>query len=198
MTELDPGLVTVGKPVEGGCCFTSFAENPTLPTAATSKLSNDFVSLGELSENGFTESTESNSTDFKGWHGKNLLTEVTDQKTKYKGEFVEVDRLSVAQLRYGKDNVTVDATNAETYSAINVADIPSTPVPLIFDELESNGWLRRTVIPKAKIDSIDDVPHQRGSLMLYGMSFTAEVDANGVAAYIYHAKPAAAPAGPSD
>ncbi len=198
MTELDPGLVTVGKPVEGGCCFTSFAENPTLPTAATSKLSDDFVSLGELSENGFTESTESNSTDFKGWHGKNLLTEVTDQKTKHKGEFVEVDRLSVAQLRYGKDNVTVDATNAETYSAINVADIPSTPVPLIFDELESNGWLRRTVIPKAKIDSIDDVPHQRGSLMLYGMSFTAEVDANGAAAYIYHAKPAAAPAGPSD
>ncbi len=104
----------------------------------------------------------------------------------------------MAQLRYGKDNVTVDATNAETYSAINVADIPSTPVPLIFDELESNGWLRRTVIPKAKIDSIDDVPHQRGSLMLYGMSFTAEVDANGVAAYIYHAKPAAAPAGPGD
>ena len=60
------------------------------------------------------------------------------------------------------------------------------------------GWLRRTVIPKAKIDSIDDVPHQRGSLMLYGMSFTAEVDANGVAAYIYHAKPAAAPAGPGN
>lgn len=197
MTELDPGLVTVGKPVEGGCCFTSFAENPALPTAAAAKLSEDFVSLGELSENGFTESTESNSTDHKGWHGTVLRTEVTDQKTKYKAEFVEVDRLSVAQLRYGTDNVTADATNKETYSALKVKGIPSKPVPLIFDELESNGWLRRTVIPKAKIDSIDDVPHQRGNLMLYGLSFTAEVDADGVAAYIYHAKPAAASEGPA-
>ncbi len=60
-------------------------------------------------------------------------------------------------------------------------------VPLVFDELESNGWLRRTVVKKATIDSFDDVPHTKGSLLVYGMTFTA-IDDDGFYD-IYRAKP---------
>ena len=32
--DIDPSLVTTGSPVEGGCVYTSFKSNPTLPTDA--------------------------------------------------------------------------------------------------------------------------------------------------------------------
>jgi len=81
--------------------------------------------------------------------------------------------------------------------AIDARGIPAATVPLVIDELESNGWLRRTVYPKVKVDSVDDVAHQRGSLMVYGMSFTAVAGADGSTHHVYHArpKPAAGPGG---
>lgn len=49
--DIDPSLVTTGSPVEGGCVYTSFKANPTLPADATTKISTltDLVSLGDLS-----------------------------------------------------------------------------------------------------------------------------------------------------
>jgi len=195
--EIDATLVTVGKPVEGGCAFTCFADNPTLPTSASEALAEGFESLGDLSENGFTQTTESTSNDFKGWHGKVLLTDVTDEKDKVKLELVEVGRLAAAQLRFGAANVKASAEDPNTFEAIDARGIPAATVPLVIDELESNGWLRRTVYPKVKVDSVDDVAHQRGSLMVYGMSFTAVAGADGSTHHVYHArpKPAAGPGG---
>lgn len=195
ISEIDPGLVTVGSPVEGGCVFTDLAGKAAAPTGAAQPLEG-FVSLGELSTNGFTQSTEVNTTEHQGWHGTTLLTEITDQKEKVKLEFVEVDRLAVAQLRYGVGNVKPSADDPSTFEAIDVKGVPSHTVPLVIDELESNGWLRRTVYPKVKIDSVDDVPHQKGNLMVYGVSLTAIAAADGSTHHIYHAKPKAADAEP--
>lgn len=185
-TDIDFTMATAGAPAEGGCVYTSFADAPTLPTDATTALGADFVSLGEISENGFTLGNETSSNDIKGWHGKTIITLIDEEKRTYKLEFVEVDRLAVAQLRFGKDNVTADG---DTYSAIENKGVPQTKLPLIIDELESSGYLRRTVIPQVQIQSIDDETHTKGSLITYSMTFNA-IQVDGKFENIYHAKPA--------
>jgi len=192
ISELDSSLVTVGNPVDGGSCFTSFKSDVTLPTDATTKMSTltGFESLGELSDNGFTESKSVSTDAKKGWHGTTLLVVTTDEDKKYKAEFVEVNRPSVAKLRYGADNVTegTDGSVSKIEDKFGVDTI----VPLVFDELESNGFLRRTVVKKARVTSFDDIGHKRGDLIVYGMEFTVLDPGDGSPAVtIYRAKPAA-------
>lgn len=190
--ELNNSLVTVGKPVDGGCCWTSFAEEPTLPTDASTKMSTleDFVSLGELSENGYTVSKAVTSNKFKGWHGSVVLTSISDEDHTFKLEFIEVNRPSVAKLRYGSANV--EAGEDGSVSHVKAVVGTDVKVPLVIDELDSNGFLMRTIIKQCTIDSFDDVPHQRGSLMVYGMTFTAIDTGDGKYYDIFRAKPATA------
>ena len=184
--DIDTSLVTVGQPTEGGCVWTNFASDPELPSNATTAMASPWESLGDLTDNGYTESKEVNSTDHKNWHGGIALSTVDETKHKYKLEFIEVNRPSVAKLRYGTDNVETDTAGDITH----IVGKPSKgeTVPLVIDELMSNGWLRRTVVRKAIVTSFDDVPHQKGSLMVFGMEFTA-ISKGGADFDIYYAKP---------
>lgn len=190
ISDIDSSLVTVGQPVEGGACWASFAPSPTYPTDATAKMSvlPDYESAGELSTSGFTEGKSISSTDHKGWHGKTLVSTIDDTTNTYQAEFVEVSRGTAAKLRYGKTNVSVDVDGAVT--KIEDTSFNNDIVSLVFDELESNGYLRRTVVKRCKVSNMDDVAHQKGSLMVYGMTFTVLEPADGSAAVvIYRAKP---------
>lgn len=188
---INPNNVTTGDPVEGACCFTSFDPTAVLPDTASVDLTaadSKFVNLGEISENGYTKSVSTSSNKYKGWHGSVLLSKISDEENSFKVEFTEVIRESVLKLRYGKDNVTVDENGNVT--KVDPKTVPSAVVPLVFDELLSNGEKMRTVFPRATIDSIDDEPHQKGSLLVYGMTFTANVDDQNRPYYIRYAVPA--------
>ncbi|MDO4591013.1 MAG: hypothetical protein Q4B35_06435 [Slackia sp.] len=194
LKEIDNSLVTVGSPAEGGCCWTSFNPAAKTPTDATTKMSTvgDFESLGELSENGFSEDKSITSTKHKGWHGSVVLSVVSEEERKYKVEFIEVNRPSVAKLRYGSKNVTAgeDGSVSKILDKVGVNET----YPLVFDELESNGYLRRTVVEKAAVESFDTVPHKKGDLLVYGMTFIALDSGDGMPVKIYRAKPAMAAA----
>lgn len=118
-----------------------------------------------------------------------MLTSISDEENTYKIEFIEPNRPSVAKLRYGSANVEA----GEDGSVSHIKGVLGTDeqVSLVIDELESNGFLRRTVVPVATVDSFDDVPHQKGSLLVYGMTFTA-IKGEGNVFDIYRAKPVAA------
>lgn len=190
--DIDPKLVTVGKPGDGGCCYTSLADSPTLPTDATTKVSTlNLESLGELSKNGFTESIDKSFSELKGWHNTILAMGDGDESHKYKSEFLEINRPTVAKLRYGFKNVKAgDDGSVSQIDGVFGVDVT---VPLVFDELESNGYLRRTVIRKAHVTKLDDVGHQRGDLMFYGFEFTVLDPGDGKPAWnVYRAKPVGA------
>jgi hypothetical protein len=171
-SEISTGNITVGAPTEGGCVWTSFADAPSFPAdAATAmKTLTDFVSLGEISENGYTETESLSTTNHKGWHNKVVLTSIDEDTKTYKIEFLEVNRAAVAKLRYGVSNVTVDENGK--IKSITPGTYDGKARPLIIDELMSNGDLRRTIVRKAVISSFDDVTHQNGSLLTFGMEFT--------------------------
>lgn len=188
--ELNSENVTVGQPVSGGAVWTSFADSPTLPTDATTKMSDqtEWESCGELSDDGISEATDASSNDFKGWHGSTVLTTIDSTTQTYELHFIETGRSTVAKLRYGADNVTVGTDGAWTV-ANQPAIMGDIIVPLVIDELESSGYLRRTVIPKAKISNIGDTDHQKGSLLAFDLTFTALDPGDGVNVHIYRAKP---------
>lgn len=190
LSDIDTSLVTVGQPAEGGCCWTSFAEKPTLPADAATKMgeAEGWESLGDLSENGYTEGKSITTNKFKSWRGSVVLSAISEEQHTYKLEFIEINRPSVAKLRYGKGNVETGADGSVSH--IKGAVGSGCSIPLVIDELESNGYLRRTVVRKASVDSFDDAPHQKGSLLVYGMTFTA-VEDDGRMFDIYRAKPAA-------
>lgn len=193
MADLEPidnNLTTVGQPTAGGCVYVAFKANPTLPSDATTKMDTlaDFVSLGDISENGFTEANARSKNKHKNWNGDVVRTSISDEENTYKLEFIEPNRPSVAKLRYGSGNV--EAGTDGSVSHIKGVLGTDEQVALVIDELESGGFLRRTVIPCATIDSFDDVAHQKGSLLVYGMTFTA-VKGTGNIFDIYRAKPAA-------
>lgn len=197
LSDIDASLVTVGRPVEGGCAYTSFAASPALPTDATTKMStlSDYVSLGELTTDGVTETKSVSTTDHKGWHGTVLLTSIDDETNTFKLSLVEVNRPAAMRLRYGDDAVTVGEDG--TVSKVEAKPYQGVAHPLVIDELETNGTLRRTIVKKAVVTSFDDVSHQRGSLLAYGLTFTANTPDDGSAPIvIYRARPAQTPSTP--
>ena len=183
----DNQFVTTGNPAEGGCCWTDFSAEPTLPTDATTAMATPWESLGDLSENGFTEGRSVTSNKLKGWRGSVVLSVISEEENTFKAEFIEVNRPSVAKLRYGSSNVTAGTDGSVSKIAVKTG--VNAKAPLVFDEIESNGFLRRTVVKSASVDSFDDVPHQKGSLLVYGMTFTALDTGDGEPVVIYRAKP---------
>lgn len=159
----------------------------SLPTDAVTKMSTftKFESLGNISENGFTEANSRTKNKFKDWNGDVVLTSISDEENTYRLEFIEPNRASVAKLRYGSNSVEDTDGVVDAIHGILGTD---EKVSLVVDELESNGWVRRTVIPIATVDSFDDTTHQKGSLLLYGMTFTA-IKGTGNAFDIYRALP---------
>lgn len=190
MAELevfDNNLVTTGSPADGGCCWTSFAEDTTLPTDATTAMATPWESLGDLTEDGFTEGKSITSSKLKGWRGSTVVVAYSDEDRTVKLAFIEVNRPSVAKLRYGAKNVTAgtDGSVAKIIDKVGVIQ----NLPFVIDELESGGFLRRTVIKRASVESFDDVPHQRGSLLVYGMTLSIIDTGDGEPVTIYRAKP---------
>lgn len=188
-TTINPNNVTTGGPVEGGCAYVSFADEPNVPTNAATDLtaqSSGFENLGELSDQGWTHSVSTSVNKFKGYHGTTLLTEVSDEEHTLKLELTEVVRPSANKLRYGSPAVTTNASGEVT--EIRPSAIPGQIVCIVIDELFSNNIKQRTVFPRAKVDSVDDEAHRKGSLLVYGITFNLLVDENNVPYYQYRAK----------
>ena len=186
---INPENVSTGGPVEGACCFTSFAEGVELPTDASTALAvegGSFENLGELSDQGWTTATSTTINKFKGYHGGTLLSEVADEEVTVKVEFVEIVRATVLKIRFGVANVEVEQDGF--VRKITPTTVPGVVLPLVFDSLLSNGVVERVVFPRAKIESVDDEAHVKGGLRVYGMTFSALVDDAGHARYIYYAR----------
>ena len=186
-SEIDYSLVTVGQPTEGGCVWVSF-DATTVPTDASTKMSTltGFSSAGDISENGFTITKSVTTNKFKDWGGKTVLTSHSDQEETFKTEFLEINRPVVAKLKHGADNVTIGDDGSVASIAAGTTNLAT--VALVIDELESNGYMRRTVVPKASIESFDDEAHQAGSLLVYGMTFTALACDDGHTYHVYRAE----------
>ncbi|MCI9129352.1 MAG: hypothetical protein HFJ65_03410 [Eggerthellaceae bacterium] len=189
--DLNSAFVSVAQPIEGGAAWVCFDENPVYPTDAVTPMSSipGWYSLGELSTNGFTEAKSVSSDAKRGWHNTVLLTSESETTETYKAEFLEYVRASVAMLRYGKDNVDVNEDGS--WKHLKHGSTGNQTPAFVFDELESNGHLHRTLVKRASGTEFDNVGHEVGNLIYYGMTFTALAPkGGGEAIEEWRAKPA--------
>lgn len=191
ITDIDPSLVTTGNPVEGACVYTNFSASPTFPTGAATALTG-WESLGEVSDNGYSSQKNISTTAHRGWHGSVLLVSVDEETNTLQIAFVEPNRPAVAKLMHGAANVSAGTDGSVASIEGKSGGIKA--VPIVVDELESNGWKRRTCFYNCMPTSFDEVPHRRGELVVYGFTFTAQdttVDGEVKAYDIWRAAPSA-------
>ena len=184
--DIDPSLVTTGMPTDGGILYINFGDNPKVPTDATTPLGAGWESMGDLDKDAMTEVFELSSTSHEDYSGAEVLTTIDSDKRTLKVRCIEYERVSVNKALYGPENVTADGS---VISAIKDKGINQREYPLVCEEMESNGYKRRTSIGRAKLKSVGDVSHQKGSLMIHELTFSVTKDADGDFKKIYRAKP---------
>ncbi len=192
LNDVDEMLSTTGKPRTGGCLYVNFdPDSCTLPTDATTSVAtlDGWVSLGDLTSDGTTYTKSATANKLKGHQGTVVISEVSDIEETFNATLIEPNRPAAAKAYYG-DGVTEGADGS--VSTIEDRMTAGTKVAVCEDSLESNGYLRRTVIPKMAIDTFADVSHKQGEFISYGITGTIIKPSSKAAKYIYRAKPASA------
>ena len=105
MTEHNSALVTAAKPQKGGAFFAA-PLGTALPADATTALDAAFVKLGYLSEDGFENPIETESSDVKGFGGDVVLTQQTGYKETFKTKLLQALDPDVLREVFGQENVT--------------------------------------------------------------------------------------------
>ena len=169
---------------EGGIVYRA-PYGTTLPTAYAkpTALADGFKSLGDLGEDGFTESTSVDSTDFKDINGNTVLSVSKGKTRTFEFHFIEVERPALQEFVNG--NATVDAEGR--LEKVELSNADSAESSLVIYEVLSSGTLRMTVLDRAKPTDFGDIEHSKGSIMDNDVTVTA-LDVDGKSGTVYYAK----------
>ena len=173
MANPDATKVSAMKPLAtGGVLVAPYGTSlPSESTPSGSVSINDaFIALGYLDQDeNVTNGEETDSTDIEAWGGTTVLSVTTSRKETYSFKPIE-QNINVWKLRYGASNVTgTDANGVIVHDGASFNEY----VSIIIAEKLNDGRIHLTVIPKAKLDSADDVEHADDAAYGYGMSFIA-------------------------
>lgn len=177
----DSSNVSTGKPKVGGAIFVA-PKGTAVPTDAATALPNTFVNLGYVSEDGLTNTVETDTNDINDWSGNTVLSEQTSYKETFSFGLIETKEASLAQY-YGPENIEVlgDGTIKVRH---NAATLPEQVA--VIEQVLSNGRVKRTVIEKAQMsDRSGDVTSTAGDPVTYPIVWNAKPNDDGDTAVDY-------------
>lgn len=166
--------VAAGKPSIGGAIFVA-PKGTTLPTDAITPLSAEYKGLGYVSEDGLTNQNTATVEQIKAWGGDVVLTPSTEKPDYFTFTLIEILNVDVLKFVYGSTNVTGDLDSGITLKATSKE---AEECVLVIDMI-LNGALKRTILPKAKLNSVGDITYQDGQPVGYPCTTTALPDAEG-------------------
>ena len=173
--------VSTGKPKVGGAIFVAPA-GTTVPLDATTPLAGDFVNLGYVSEDGLTNTVETDTNDTQAWGGDTVLSEQTTFKETFSFGLIETKEAALAQY-YGPENVSIDGDGNITVKH-NGRTLPEQVA--VVETVMSDGRIKRTVIEKAKMsDRSGDVTYTDGDPITYPIVWNAKPNSDGDTAIDY-------------
>lgn len=186
MTDLAKDVSNVGvakgnSKNAGGYAWVG-AKGDTLPTDAKTDIDEAFKSLGYISEDGLTNTTDTDSEDRKDWGGDVIKSEMTSYAESYQVSFLE-SRESVLKAVYGDANVTSDGQGGIT---VKHNKNFTEERPYIFESLITATLIKRTVIPRGSIVERDDVAENSEDLLTYTPTIKALPDESGNTSYVYY------------
>lgn len=173
--------VTVGKPKTGGAVFRA-AEGTTLPTKATVALSDDFVNMGYISDDGVTKAVNRENEEIKAWGGDTVLNPQTSYSETFTMTLIEALNPEVLKAVYGSKNVTGTLSTGVTVKG-NSEELEG--AAWVIDTVLTGNTASRIVIPHGKITEIGEVSYKDGEAVGYEITITATPDSNGNCRYEY-------------
>ena len=177
--------VSAGKPSTAGSVFRG-ATSLTLPTNATDSLAAGFEQLGYVSEDGLVNENSIESEDIKAWGGDTVLSLQTEKTDTFTLTLIETLNVNVLKAVYGDTNVSGTLATGITIEA-NSSELESSA--WVFDMILRGGYLKRIVLPNAKVTEIGEVSYTDDEATGYEITITAFPDADGNTHYEYISLP---------
>lgn len=187
MADKDSLNVSVGKGKTSGYAYVA-PSSVTAPTDATTALASGYVSLGYISEDGITNSFDSDSEDYKDMNGDTIYSGTTSRTETFQLTLVETKKETLIEA-FGDDNVEVDGSGNITVKSNNATRASKR---YVFELVLNNNRVERVVIPNGKVTEVGDITVSSGELLGYEITITAALDENGNSSYRYISKLASA------
>lgn len=169
MAVNNTNYITAGTPKVAGAVFHA-PIGTKLPTDSTTALDAGFVNLGYISEDGVKKSESITVEETKDWGGNIVYQNQSEKKATYSLSFLEFLNPEVQKLIHGSDNVEGDIDTGMTVRG-NSGELDEEVI--VIEQIMHNNVLMRTVIPRAKITSIDEITFAKGSVAGVGVEFSA-------------------------
>lgn len=179
--------IYAAEPLATGSCFVA-PLGTAGPTDATSTLNAAYIDLGNIGEDGFTETAEKSTEDKKNFGGKLVKVLQTDYKHTFKFTLMESLNADVLKAVYGESNVTITPANASHGLQVkitkNAKKLPHKS--WVIDTADSEFGARyRNYIPDGQITEVGDVQLVHTDVIAYEVTLTAFEDASGNHVYTY-------------
>ena len=181
MGKADAKNVSTAKPKVGGAIY-SAPLGTVPPTSAITELSETFVGLGYISEDGLTNSNTPSTEIIKAWGGETVAVVETEKEDTFTYKLIEATNPAVLKEVYGKDNVT---GTLETGITIKANSTPLEEHILVVDMVLKGGILKRIVIPRGKVSEVGEISYGDADAIGYETTITAISDADGNTHYEY-------------
>lgn len=181
MGKADAKNVSTAKPKVGGAIY-SAPLGTVPPTSAITELSETFVGLGYISEDGLTNSNTPSTEIIKAWGGETVAVVETEKEDTFTYKLIEATNPAVLKEVYGKDNVT---GTLETGITIKANSTPLEEHILVVDMVLKGGILKRIVIPRGKVSEVGEIGYGDADAIGYETTITAISDADGNTHYEY-------------
>ena len=179
-TTNDSTMVSLGKFKVGGYAYWAPA-GTTLPTDSATALPAEYKLLGYLSEDGLTNTTDTDTAEIKDANGATVMKIITSYAESYQFALLEVLRAEAAKLRYNSDAVT-----GNDKSMTIKHELPSDEDFVLVFEIAMSGDVKdRLVIGNATRAEFDDRQVHAGDPQVYDITVSANDMGNGVTAIEY-------------
>lgn len=175
--------VFVPAPPIGGAVWSAPA-GTTVPTDASTPLSDAFKSLGFISEDGITNSEEKDTSDIKAYGGAVVRTATSSYKETYTMTPIETNA-QVLAVTYGDDNVSLNAKD-EVCVDHNAKTRPAR-VYVVESLLDGGTKVSREVIPAGRVTAVGDREFKDGQPLGRQLTITCEQDETGCTSHTYYA-----------
>lgn len=187
--------VSVGKPhgedgLYAGGMWWALVGDASAPTNATTPLDTKFKNGGYLSDDGVTNSVETDSSDINAFGGDRVLSVQTSRSESFSFGMIETTEDTLA-LVYGPDNVTVSGEGDAKTITVKHNGKPFPEIVLVFEFALTGDRVKRIVVPVGKMGELDDVEYTDEDAITYTPTINAFPDENDNTAYEYIAKVAA-------